>query len=61
MGEVLFVGAWGSRKGRMGIVRRLSMITGWLRDGLLTHGKQEVAEAVCGGSMGGDLATDHGS
>ena len=44
----------------MGIVRRLSMITGCLQDGLLTHGKQGITEAVCG-SMGGDLATDHGS
>jgi len=61
MGEVLFVGAWGSRKGRMGIVRRLSMITGCLRDGLPARGKQEVAEAVCGGCMGRDLARGDGS
>jgi hypothetical protein len=45
----------------MGIVRRLSMITGCLQDGLPVRGKQEVAEAVCGGCMGRDPATDHGS
>jgi hypothetical protein len=45
----------------MGIVRRLSMITGWLRDGLPAPGKQEVAEAVCGGCMDRDLARGHGS
>ena len=56
------MGAWGSRKGRMGIVRRLSMITGWLPAGWdpgvwETGGqKQEATETVCRGRMGRDLA-----